>query len=48
MLRNSVPAHLYFGLGSDSFVTTETVHLGAAAFNGDASASLPQEPESVV
>ncbi len=35
MLRNSVPAHLYFGLGSDSYVTTETVHLAATAFDDD-------------
>ncbi|MBP1777989.1 MAG: potassium transport protein Kup, partial [candidate division NC10 bacterium] len=48
MLRNSVPAHLYFGLGADSFVTTETVHLGAAAFDGDGRGSLPEEPESAV
>jgi len=48
MLRNSVPAHLYFGLGTDSLVTTETVHLGAAAFDGDAHASLPETPESHV
>jgi K+ transporter len=48
MLRNSVPAHLYFGLGSDAFVTTETVHLAATAFNGDASGALPGEPESAV
>jgi KUP system potassium uptake protein len=27
LLRNSVPAHLYFGLDSDTHVTTETVHL---------------------
>lgn len=27
MLRNSVPAHLYFGLGTDTHVTTETVHI---------------------
>ncbi len=48
MLRNSVPAHLYFGLGSDSYVTSETVHLGAAAFNGDGYGSLPEAPESDV
>ncbi len=48
MLRNSVPAHLCFGLGSDSFVTTETVHLAATAFNGDTSGSLPEQPESAV
>jgi KUP system potassium uptake protein len=47
MLRNSVPAHLYFGLGSDSFVTTETVHLGAAAFNGNASGAVPEQPEAL-
>jgi KUP system potassium uptake protein len=35
MLRNSVPAHLYFGLGSDSYVTTETVHLAATAFDDE-------------
>jgi KUP system potassium uptake protein len=27
MLRNSVPAHLYFGLGADSGVITETIHI---------------------
>ncbi len=27
MLRNAVPAHLYLGLGSDTHVTTEIVHL---------------------
>ena len=50
MLRNSVPAHLYFGLGSDSLVTTETVHLAAAAFDGDEDtrAFVPEGPESVV
>jgi len=48
MLRNSVPAHLYFGLGTDSLVTTETVHLGAAAFDDDAPASLPESPECAV
>ena len=48
MLRNSVPAHLYFGLGSDSFVTTETVHLAATAFDGDGYGALPEEPESAV
>jgi KUP system potassium uptake protein len=47
MLRNSVPAHLYFGLGSDSFVTTETVHLAATAFDGDAASAVPEQPESV-
>lgn len=48
MLRNSVPAHLYFGLGSDSLITTETVHLGSGAFDGDGDASLPEAPESAV
>lgn len=47
MLRNSVPAHLYFGLGSDSFVTTETVHLAATAFDGDGAGAVPERPESV-
>jgi KUP system potassium uptake protein len=27
LLRNSVPAHLYLGLGSDTLVSTETVHI---------------------
>jgi KUP system potassium uptake protein len=48
MLRNSVPAHLYFGLGADSFVTSETVHLAAAAFDGDGLGPLPEAPESEV
>jgi KUP system potassium uptake protein len=48
MLRNSVPAHLYFGLGADSLVTSETVHLGAAAFDDDEPVSLPESPESAV
>jgi len=48
MLRNSVPAHLYFGLGADSLVTSETVHLGAGAFDDDEVASLPETPESAV
>jgi KUP system potassium uptake protein len=48
MLRNSVPAHLYFGLGTDSLVTSETVHLGAAAFDDDEPVSLPETPESAV
>ena len=49
MLRNSVPAHLYFGLGSDSLVTTETVHLAAAAFDDDdARGFLPEGPESAL
>jgi len=49
MLRNSVPAHLYFGLGSDSLVTTETVHLAAAAFDeDDVSGFVPEGPERAV
>ncbi len=27
LLRNSVPAHLYLGLGADTLVSTETVHI---------------------
>ncbi len=48
MLRNSVPAHLYFGLGTDSLVTSETVHMDAAAFDDDEPVSLPETPESAV
>ena len=48
MLRNSVPAHLYFGLGADSFVTSETVHLAATAFDSGSSPSLPEAPEATV
>lgn len=36
MLRNSVPAHLYFGLDSDTQVTTEIVHLPAGGATMDA------------
>jgi KUP system potassium uptake protein len=48
MLRNSVPAHLYFGLGADALVTTETVHLSATAFDDAAPGFVPERPESVV
>jgi KUP system potassium uptake protein len=30
LLRNSVPAHIYFGLGTDTHVTSEVVHLPTA------------------
>ena len=44
MLRNSVPAHLYFGLGSDSLVTTETVHLAAARSMTTPGDLCPKDP----
>jgi K+ transporter len=48
MLRNSVPAHLYFGLGSDSYVTTETVHLAATAFDDEDYDSPIEKPETTM
>jgi len=47
-LRSSVPADLYFGLGADALVTTETVHLSAAASDDDAQGFVPEGPESVI